>query len=387
MSSAPDETDNIVANIQKNLSRNSDAGTYGEDYYANPLTNVEYEKTTHEVNIDKLLYNIASDPASKPLVQSVQSLPFIYEGHNVITDVFTVQNLSLDSLTGLSAPEYYSEPGYLVSFRLEGNDPNMGVKVFVKGMGENSYTLADYSFEQMALHGLGMTHGEATETFFTSEGETSRDISGQPSTEYPYLIRYKHLPTGTETNYEVYKGSKDDRWFVAAFTPKLYPKFNTLFFDVYNGNPTGARMIHYLEVKRLIIMDNRVSQPNVPDYSKSVLSLNPNDLIQNLIKTGNVDPQTLLDSTAIPPPPIEQIPATAAANYTLKRKKGTMKKSDGNILFSNNQQNNGSLYSLTPEQQKNQYMRPVMDENLAIYNEIMRANTQRISRLKSYGNA
>ena len=326
------------------------------------------------------MYSIASPQGSTPLVQSAQSLPFFYEGHNVITDIFRAQGLSLDALTGLTAPQYYAEPGYLISFRLAANDENMGVKAFVKGMGDNSYTLADYTFRQMASLGLGMTLGEAEETYFTEEGETSRDLSGRTSDEYPFLVRYKHLPTGTEPDYEMYKGTLDDKYMVMEYTPRQPPKFNTLFFDVYNGNSSGTRLIHELTIKRYIIMDNKISTSNTPDFSKSILNIKTDDLIQNMLATGKADvsnaiaPNTMME---------EQVAPLAAANYTLRKKKGVMQKSANPNIFYNSK--TGSLYSLNPEQQKKEYLKSVMNTNEEIYGEIMRANNQRISKLKSYG--
>ncbi|MFI5407508.1 MAG: hypothetical protein ACHQ1D_13470, partial [Nitrososphaerales archaeon] len=104
-----DKVNNIIANLENSKSKDSGDNSYGEEYYGNPFTNVDYTETTGEINIDKLLYNVVSEgAANKPLVNSYQSLPNVYDGYSVITDVFEVRNLAVDALIGLSAPQYYS---------------------------------------------------------------------------------------------------------------------------------------------------------------------------------------------------------------------------------------------------------------------------------------
>ncbi len=386
-----EELEKVAANIENNQSKNTSENVYGEEFYGNPFTNPEYEKTTGEINVDKLLYNLVIDPTnSKPVVNSYQSLPYIYEGHSVITDVFEVQNLAVDSMVGLQAPQYYSEPGYLVSFILAVNDPLMALKVFVKGLGENGYNLADYSMRKMAMLGLGMTLGEAEEPIYTVEGQTSRDLSGQPSLEYPYLMRWKDLPTGTETDYEVYKGTESDAWIVAGYTPKIYPKFNSMYFDVYNSNPEGTRLIHYLQIKRFIIMDVK-SILNKPDYSKSVLSLNPSEIVNNLIKEGQptgeeLDSQLLNTGEVVGNEPdvninpqigTPTIPNTTTASYA---KTGHIHRNQNqNILFNQPARN---IYSLTPTQQKNNVFKEFIDENQKISNELTKHKYKKMGNLK-----
>ena len=190
-------------------SRDSESNIFGEEYYSNPFTNTEYSKTLKDLNVDQFIYNLAANSdkttSGKSLVASSKSIPMNYEGKNVIVESIIMQNLSVESLQGMEAPQYFTEPGYLISFLVAANDPLMALKIYAKGQGETGYSVADYSFRKMAMLGLGMTLGEAEELIYTEEGQTARDISGIPSLEHPYIKRYKHLPSGTETDYEKYK--------------------------------------------------------------------------------------------------------------------------------------------------------------------------------------
>lgn len=384
-----EELNKILAKLSQNQSRDSDNNTYGEDYYNSPLTNLDYTETTGNFNISEFLYNLTkTGGASTPLVSAAQNITSMHDGHTVITDVVEISNLSIDALAGMDAPQYFAEPGYLVSFRLAVNDPLMSLKVQAKGYGENSYTIADYSMRKMAILGLGMTLGEAEEPVFTDEGETSRDVSGQPSTEYPWLVRYKHLPTGKETDYEKYKSTDDDIWIVAAYTPKVYPKFNSLFFDIFNGNSSGPRMIHHLQIKRYIIMDTK-KMIDTPDHTKSVLNVDTNQLIANLLKqdTGGevtAPPVFIGDINAppvsggIPAPtvgPIEQTPVTS--NYTIKRRQGNMQKTVP-FYYKNPQ----TIASISKSDQSNPIFKDILKEEMQAYNTLMSQKYKRMSKLK-----
>lgn len=360
------DVDNIIGNLRNKKSRNSESDIYGEDYYSNPFTNTEYEKTLHDLNVDKFIYDLAAKDgqakSGKSMVATGKSPPFIYDGHTVIRDYILIQNLSIDSLQGMQSPQYLPEPGYLISFHFATNDPQMSLKVYAKGHGETGFSIADYSMQKMAMLGLGMTQGEAEEIVYTTEGQTSRDISGKPSDENPYLVRYKHLPTGTETDYNVYKGTSDDAWIVASYAPKIPPKFTTLFFDVFNGNSTGARLVHYLEIKRLIIETNK-AEDKVPPYSESILSL-------PLGGGGGISNNT---GELLP------LPAAAQSNYVRKVSGKLKRKSDMDLLY-NSRGNN--MYSITKEQQQTPLFKDIMEQNHEIFNELIKSKFQEARRLR-----
>lgn len=340
-------------------SRDSETDSYGADYYANPFTNPEYTQTLKDLNVDQFIYDLVtksadSNSSGKSLVASSKSIPMIYEGHTVIVESIVIQNLSVAALQGMETPQYFSEPGYLLSFLVAANDPLIALKIFAKGQGETGYSVADYSFRKMAMLGLGMTLGEAEELVYTEEGQTSRDLSGIPSTEHPYIKRYKHLPSGTETDYEVYKGTEDDCWMVAAYNPKLPAQFNTLFFDIYNGNATGPRLIHYLEIKRLIIVADKI-QDDVPPYSHSILSLP---------QTSNPLADTPLMTDAPPPPP----PTTTVTSSYAK-----LKRVDTNPFITKPTAN---IYSINKEQQNTNLFKDIMDANNDMFNDYVNAHFQ-----------
>lgn len=344
-------------------SRDSESNIFGEEYYSNPFTNTEYSKTLKDLNVDQFIYNLAANSdkanatAGKSLVASSKSIPMNYEGKNVIVESITMQNLSVESLQGMEAPQYFTEPGYLISFLVATNDPLMALKIYAKGQGETGYSVADYSFRKMAMLGLGMTLGEAEELIYTEEGQTSRDISGTPSLEHPYLKRYKHLPSGEETDYEKYKGTENDTWIVAAYTPKLYPQFNTLFFDIYNGNETGPRLIHYLEIKRLIIVLDKVV-PEVPPYNQSVLSLTQ----PTTTPLTAEDLTTPIDTSLIETPPV----SVATSSYASKK----MRRIDGNSFMSKPSAN---IYSINKQQQDTKLFKDIMDVNHQMFNDMIAA--------------
>lgn len=321
--------------------------TYGEDYYSNPVSNLEYTKTLQDFDINQFIYDagtLGKTPTpdlQKPLVTRAYSLPFVYEGNNVITDTFISQSLSINPLQGMDTPQYFPEPGYLISFMVACNDPLFALKVFIRGIDNTGYSVADFSMQKMAALGLGMTQGEAEEIIYTDEGQSSRDVSGQPSTERPYLQRYKHLPTGTETDYDKYKGTLDDKWIVAAYNPKLYPKFNSLYFDIYNGNQSGARLVHYMEIKRLIIIQDNASKDK-PQLSHNILSVDPQTVVDNIQKQSKL--------TKVTTPLFNKI--------------------------------NTSMYSLDKSQQQNKELfGTVMDSNEDMFNSLMKTRFQRKTKL------
>lgn len=333
--------------------RNSDTDTYGADYYSEPFTNTEYSKTLQSLNVDRFIYDLINKNAdaqknNKPLISSAKSLPFKYEGYTVLRDITLIQNLSVSPGQGMDTPQDFTEPGYLISFRVAVNDPTMALKVYAKGQGETGFTIADYSMQKMAALGMGMTLGEAEEPIYNDEGVTSRDVSGLPSTDNPYLVRYKHLPTGIETDYEKYKGTFDDIWIVAAYSPKIIPMFNSLFFDIYNSDPVGTRLIHYLEINRLVIIQDRM-EDKVPPYNKSILSL--------------------------PLPPETPTVETATSSYT----KGTLKKITTNPFLTNPSKN---IYSIDKESQHDPLFKDIMDVNHEMFEDLLKYKIQEAKRLK-----
>ena len=70
----------------------------------------------------------------------------------------------------------------------------------------------------------------------------------------------KNTFTGTETNYELIKGTEFDKWIVLEYAPTIPLEHRRFFFNVHNNLETGSRMIHRITIDRIVFVEER-AQP------------------------------------------------------------------------------------------------------------------------------
>lgn len=175
-----------------------------------------------------------------------------YEGRNA--ERRTTQQNSLN----LGVGKQYTYPvdevgeGVLLNFTVAANDENIAVDCFIYDEEGRENPITDRTMLQVAMLGRGMTVGEA---HAIDDTDTSLDKGGTPSTDYPYLQRYKNTPTGTETEYTIYRGTINDKWIVLTYQPIVKERYSRLYFNVRNTSTEGDRMIHHMSIQRIKFVD------------------------------------------------------------------------------------------------------------------------------------
>jgi hypothetical protein len=163
-------------------------------------------------------------------------------------------------------PISYEETGYILGWLIAVNDPQMKVTFKIEGEDRTEIILHDHTMEETASLGLGMTYGE----FYSMNpvgGGTSRDIRGSKHSTRPFLSRAKTTFTGTETNYDLIKGTVDDKWIVLQFDPELPRKYYALTLDVENTLGEGDRLIHEIFVDRMVVISQYATQVAHKQYA------------------------------------------------------------------------------------------------------------------------
>lgn len=260
----------------------------GDEYYLNPLVNTNLStKLDPDTTLDKMMENLENDtstltdlddnnnskesPITSKEILNALGLgngsgtgisnyvgdPYVDpQGRIVKTATFQGSLIEIPQNMGMNGYQDYYEEGRLVSFSIACNDPDMIPIVFIENSVGSRDKINELSYREAVTLGRGMTLGEATSTIVVKDiGKTSRDISGQRHKIFPYVSRYKGTFTGTETDYSKIKGTVDDKYFVMNYEPNEYIPYKRLYIDVYNGSTDGNRMVHRIEVKRLIYED------------------------------------------------------------------------------------------------------------------------------------
>lgn len=271
----------------------------GDDYYLNPLVNRNLStRLDPDTSLDKMMAKILDNPSiltdttndfadiektsssnltSKEMLKMLGLGSGISGSSNYVGDPYVdpqgriVKNATfLGSLIeipqnmGMNGYQDYYEEGRLISFSITCNDPDMIPIVFIENTAGSRNIINDLSYREAVTLGRGMTLGEAlSTTVIRNIGQTSRDISGQRHLIFPYVARFKNTFTGVETDYSKIKGTADDKYFVMNYEPVEYIPYRRLYIDVFNGSADGNRMIHRIEVKRLIYEDPSQSQSTV----------------------------------------------------------------------------------------------------------------------------
>ena len=142
----------------------------------------------------------------------------------------------------------------------------MKVTFKIEGEDRTEIVLHDHTMEEAARLGMGMTYGE----FYSTNpvgGGTSRDIRGSKHSTRPFLARAKTTFTGVETNFDLIKGTVDDKWIVLQFDPELPRKYYALTLDVENTLGEGDRLIHEIFVDRMVVVSQYATQVAHKQYT------------------------------------------------------------------------------------------------------------------------
>lgn len=189
-------------------------------------------------------------------------------------------------------PLSYDKRGLLHHFQISVNDEDMKVIVKLFDFQNNEFELNYKTMKELSMIGRGLTSGEANAN---APSESSLDKSGQVHPTMPYLARYKNGLTGTETVYENYVGTFDDRWITLAYYPIEPLEFNRLEIDIQNTRTDGApRYVHEVELALIFPLDS-VPDTTVPvigsatpsDEGKEVIGQDP--LVQKISTTVTGD--------------------------------------------------------------------------------------------------
>lgn len=248
----------------------------------------------------------SSDPkAIPPRVQTSSGDPFYYEGKLVRYTRYFVSNVEVTQNQSMTGYQDYYEEGRLVAFSIACNDSDMIPIIFVENSAGSKDIINGLSYKEAVTYGRGMTYGEATSVVGFREGATSRDVSGQRHTIFPYVVRYKDTFTGDDTEYENIKGSIHDKYYVMNYEPEMYIPYRRLYIDVYNGSAGGNRLIHRMEIKRLVyISEDEIAKLNDRDseftkLNKALQSIyekisgKPKDVAEGMpvVATNEIPPQ------------------------------------------------------------------------------------------------
>ena len=329
------------------LKKLSESDFTSDDYYLNPLIRDtldifgDHTLTKMLKGLDQADGSIPDAPVPKELAdilglkttdktQTISSIsdPFYSatEGKFVRFGRYYITNIEVPQNQSMSGYQDYYEDGRLMGFSISCNDADMIPVVFVENAVGSKDIINDLSFKEATIHGRGMTYGEATSVVRLTEGNTTRDVVGQKSSLFPYVARYKDTFTGTDVEYENIKGTIYDKYYTMNFEPDVFVPYKRLYFDVFNGSGNGIRLIHRLEIKRLIITNIDDYESNVGKdseftmFNKALMAMaekfapkkKTNDILEEFIPSDNV-----VNLVADPAPP----PQAAAAAFARRTKK------------------------------------------------------------------
>lgn len=241
--------------------------------------------------------------------------PFYHEGRLVRYTRYFAINMEVAQNQSMTGYQDYYEDGRLVAFSISCNDHDMIPIVFIENSAGSKDIINDLSYKEAVVLGRGMTFGEATSQVRTPQGFTSRDISGQRSTVFPYVSRYKDTFSGTNTEYEQIKGTIDDKYYVMEYQPDLWVPYKRLYIDVYNGSTSGTRLIHRMEIKRLVyITSDQVDEYNKQDTEFTKL----NKALQSIYDKINGKPK---ETPVLPTNEQPTLPSDPVSTATFARKR------------------------------------------------------------------
>lgn len=244
------------------------------DYYTQPLvskTGGPVRQVSDNNNNNNNPTTVAGVPSSSG-PNSFTSDPFVYEGRLVKYSSTIIENVDIPQNAEMPGFIDLYEEGRLMAFSVTCNDSNMVPVCKVQNDQGSENNINDLSFLECVNHGRGMTYSEATSTIKVNGLVQSRDVSGQTMTAFPYVARFKDTVTGNFTNYDDYKGTVNDKFYVMKYEPTIYPPYRRLYFNVINNSELGTRNVNRLEIKRLIYVEQQKAT-DIPDMTTDFTQL------------------------------------------------------------------------------------------------------------------
>jgi hypothetical protein len=291
---AVDEIDRAIAQLTQSLMPQQLQQPQSSSFAATTTTGVPGQVT---------LPSMLRPDVSSQTNATFPSDPYSVTGKVVKNARVYVESVDIPQNSNWSGGIDYLEEGRLIGFSITCNDPDITPTVFIENSSGTKDVINDLSFRQAVQHGRGMTLSEATSTFMTPNGLVSRDVSGQPSTIFPYVKRYKDQMTGDGVYADV-RNTEDDKSYVMNYEPTTSIPYQRISFQVYNGSSLGTRMINRLEIKRLVYVD--------PDPIV-VSTLVPSDMSQVSTALNMLASHVKGVPNRVIPPPL--VPATSTSNF------------------------------------------------------------------------
>lgn len=265
-----------------------------------PVDDIGLATSPTDVDINKP--DTEQEQPKQPITQSssytyFQGRPVRYS--QVITSKFTI-----NAGSSWDYPIIEDRKGILHHFVVAVNDEDMRVTVTYKDFDNNEFKLNYRTMKELSLIGRGITHGESQAA---GGDDQSFDKSGFVHQTLPYLSRYKNTASGSDAEYDSYKGTDDDRWIALAFYPTNPLEFNSFKLDIENTRTDGqARFVHEVEAFIMYPLDDYpsigtrvIGDPN--NIATSIIGQNPQ--VQNIegslrspiILTTNDSRRTVVD--------------------------------------------------------------------------------------------
>ena len=175
-----------------------------------------------------------------------------YQGRKAKRVNIETNKINIAAHSSYDYPIDSAESGVLIAFTVAVNDPSIAVECIMYGDDNSEDIINNRTMREVAMLGRGLTLGEAEAL---DPDSTSLDKGGRPHAARPYLARYKNTFTGTETNYDLLKGTENDKWIVLEYAPTLPQQYSRIYFNIRNDRETGDRLIHHLFVSRIRFID------------------------------------------------------------------------------------------------------------------------------------
>ena len=242
------------------------------------------------------------EPEQKPKIIESSRYTY-YQGKPCRYSHIRTSKFTINAQSSWDYPLVYDKRGLIHHLQVSVNDEDMKVIIKISDFQNNDYELNYKTMKELSEIGRGLTSGEGNAN---APNETPLDKSGQIHNTMPYLARYKNGITGTETEYENYVGTFDDRHITLAYNPTEPLEFNRLEIDVENTRIDGqARYVHEVELLLIFPLDTLpdttipvIESASPSDKGKEIIGSDP--LIQKISTTVVGDDVLVINSKKDP---------------------------------------------------------------------------------------
>ena len=246
------------------------------------MSDIQNYVNQNPTEIQKLITKTTQKETNAPAKKDdvFESSVFDYKGRKAKRINVTTERITLAPNTEWSSTIDFNESGELLAFTVDVNDPGMVVMCFVYDEDGSPEPINDRSMHGTVAIGRGMSVLEAYET---RPDLSSVDRSGIRHPYRPYISRFKSTFTTVSMDYELIKGSDDDRHIVMEYAPDFRELYNRIYFTVQNPT-TNARMIHYLTISRVKFIDV-YQKKSIPKPTEELLNLS-----RRVARNGTIRP-------------------------------------------------------------------------------------------------